>query len=61
MSASVAAASSNPTLPLPVYARVLLQAQQLSMHVVQLSVRKGLIDVPELVGVHVEVVVGDDA
>jgi len=57
----MSATPSNPTLPLPVYARVLLQAQQLSMHVVQLSVRKGLIDVPELVGVYVEVVVGDDA
>lgn len=53
--------TSHPTFPLPVDSRVLLQAQQLSVHVVQLSIRKSLIDVPELVGVYVEVVVGDDA
>ena len=31
------------------------------MHEVQLLVAQGLVDVPELVGIHVEVVVGDDA
>ena len=30
------------------------------MHVVQFRIRKSLIDVPELIRIHVEIVIGDD-
>jgi len=47
--------------PFAVLAGVLLQIEQLLVHVIQLGIRKGLVYVSELVWVYVQVVVGYDA